>query len=396
MYSFAFLDPKRYNSNKKSLPKGFIPFREYSPSKEIPDDAAIEVLFLDLLDDLSLKREEREELEKKSIKEKWEIYHHQRIVDSQTPHPQYLIKRMSESPSINLLNQTLELLQKGRNSWVCLFFDSKGIKFLLSQVSRLAYLQTSYSKISAQSAELLTGSLKALRCCCNHQLGVTEITQYIDAIPVIIHSMIEEFPETFLPSFSILVAFLFESDQVEKCVRTILLLMKEKWKEIFTIIQVKVDKEFLRTLVSFIKGINFVLDDYQSLRCDFIFTLEKTGILTRLQEISDNFVSFQEVGLQNLLDTLRADIDGLSMVFSEPYLNPFDLDFVSNYVTESIPDRPYHFNSLILQLLSISINQRKQLEPILIFMHNFLIVERVLLAKGDITSMKQAIEVATG
>ena len=372
-----------------------MPFIEFNVFEDEPSPDDIELLYNDLIRDLAITEHAKSIKDEKTPSEKWLFYIEQRKIDSKTPHPGWIREQLETNPTIELLERTETLLQQTRDSWVQIFFDCKSFIPIFSIIASHSSLQNSFHSISPDQVRLLIAALKVIRICCNIPFGVTEITKYVDITPYLVNSMIEKYPSTFPPIFSILLAFLFEADSIDITddLRHLLILLKPKWKSLLKILRCKIDLNFISSIVAFINGLNFALDDCQELRLQFFFELDQSGIIWKLDEISDTFSSIKTSALESLLETIRSDIAGLATIYRSAYINPFNLDTVTETVTKDL-DRPKLFNSVLLQLFSIVNNQKTALEPILVFLHNLLTVDRLLMSRGDYTSLPQAIEVA--
>ena len=246
--------------NLSQLLKQFEPIDE----REQPDDVTVEIFFNELLDDLSISESKRKKVELQTPKEKWEIYLKQRDIDARTTHPAYAVKHLLKTQSIDFLKKVESYLKIGRNTWISLFFDEGGIPVLLTIISQTSSTHSSFSVMPEKAYQIMVAALTDLRYCANNPQGILKFKQHIDAIPVLINSMIRMHPDTFALNFSILLAYLFvneydnendddddESDVALECAKHILDLMNPKWSEILEILNEQFNIDFLKSLITF-------------------------------------------------------------------------------------------------------------------------------------------------
>lgn len=372
----------------------------------IPEDDIIESKMNMLLFDLDIYGKQRQPLESKSVKDKWDFIIKQNIVDRQRQAPDVFLDDLRNKVSRSTLDTINSYLSQYRLSWGIQFCRLDGHLVLLNILSGIQGHLEGFVQMPPDESSQLLATLLCIRSICNSKSGFPKITKHKNSLRIIINSLSLDEPRTFDTVFEITMLFIFAKEDLEKQTKILTRIIKyfnelqrkkmvkEKevflngWEAIASNLHNNPSHTFLNSLSGFLTGILEVLKHGENakLLVDWSKDVESSGLLAALKECGQQ--------KQNILEIAGFIDDTLKFTYSiypKASFNFFDIDNVVQQLATK-DESKYLIYNVLLSLFDISYKYEQVYNKLIVYIFNVVNLIRVYGANGNSDQYQQAFD----
>lgn len=377
----------------------FVPFgKNIEIPKVMPSEEEVQNLFNTVAIDRDMRPDRRIWFQNRPIEQKWELYCDQVAKDAESPSPEYICSCLIVRPANEVFSCLVELLTKGRVSWMQQFLNIGGLNKLLLILS--LYVEDYGEEIyHVPSDEAVSGTLHCLKAIANTRTGSAELINHPESIKSIILSINPTREIANAHALNLLLMFLFSDSEVTDSMSNCKVILQGinrltfGWGAFVAQLQNRPDYQLVSAFASFLKGIYMINSKKPREHLGLTLSLVESGMDSVLASLK--YEQGDSVGdaIKSIIDEIRTDIISLGLVFKEPTVNPFDMKSIVEYLKEQKQEGKF-IKSIMISLGSIGINYKEGFRQVCIFIHNYLILNRFYLAQGDRTKHTYCISIA--